>query len=185
MKKMIGKKIVHYKTVGSTNDEARRLIKQGEGEGLVVIADNQTAGKGKPGSRWFSPPGNLYFSAVVKPYKNPKDLAPVTLLSALAARAMISKVSKLPVVIKWPNDLLIRGKKVGGILTEGLASGHLIIGLGININNDRRTLPEELKESATSLKIETGRKISLKKCEALLIDFLDVEYRAFLQKNND
>ncbi len=177
---IIGKKLVHLKETGSTNDEARRLIGAGEGEGLVVIADRQTRGKGKPGSAWFSPPGNLYLSAVIKPYKNPKELAAVTLFSALAVRAAIFKLTGLPAVIKWPNDLRLRGKKVSGILTERLASGQIIVGIGLNVNLTGRTLPTALKGLATSLRLETGRKYSLKTCAAVLLSQLNDEYRAFL-----
>ncbi|HVN67193.1 MAG TPA: biotin--[acetyl-CoA-carboxylase] ligase, partial [Candidatus Sulfotelmatobacter sp.] len=125
---IVGKKILHYSTLDSTNAEARRLIKKGEGEGLVVVAGAQAAGRGKPGRRWHSPLGNVYFSAVLKPYKNPRELAPITLLGALAARAALKKTANLPVVIKWPNDLLVHGRKVGGILTERLTAGQLIVG---------------------------------------------------------
>ncbi|MBN3032606.1 MAG: biotin--[acetyl-CoA-carboxylase] ligase [Candidatus Saganbacteria bacterium] len=182
MSKIIGKKIVRCRTIDSTSDEARRLIKKGGGEGLVVVAGRQTRGRGKPGSAWFSPPGNLYFSAVVKPYKDPRDLAPLTLLSALAARALIVRLAKLPVVIKWPNDLRVRGKKVGGILTERLPSGHIIIGIGLNVNAPRRAFPAPLRASATSLAIEAKRKFNLARCAALLSGLLDREYREFLEK---
>lgn len=175
---IIGKKYFHYKKIDSTNEEARRLIKKGLGEGLVVTADTQTKGKGKPGSRWLSPKGNLYFSAVIKPYKNPKDLAPITLLGALAARTMISKVAKLAVVIRWPNDLRVHGKKAGGVLTERLPSGHLIIGIGINV----AVSPIGLKRRATSLKAETGKSFSLARCVKILSRELDREYLAYLSK---
>lgn len=179
---IIGKKIIHSKEIDSTNEEARRLIKKGAGEGLVVVADMQTKGRGKPGSSWFSPKGNLYFSAVVKPFKNPKDLAPVTLVGALAARAMINKISKLPVVIKWPNDLRVHGEKIGGILTERISAGYLIIGIGINVNTGKRQFPKELKRQATSLKIESGRKFSLEVCLKVILRELDREYLAYLAK---
>lgn len=175
---IIGKRVLHYKEVDSTNEEARRLVKRGEGEGLVVAADMQTEGRGKPGSKWFSPKGNIYLSAVVKPYKNPKDLSPITLLGALAARAAITRASKLPVTIKWPNDLRIHGKKVGGVLTERMPSGHLIIGIGINLNN----VPAEVKRAATSLRTLTGKRFEPAKIADSLISELDKEYCLFLKK---
>lgn len=173
---IIGKKVIHCKTVDSTNEEARRLIKQGEGEGLVVLAERQTRGRGKPGSRWISPAGNFYFSAVVKPHRNPKDLSPLTVFAALSARSAIIKTTKLPVVVKWPNDLLICGKKVGGILTEKLTSGHVIIGIGINV----RVLPAGL--NATALNKETGKKIPLGKLTGILISELDKAYLEYFKK---
>lgn len=175
---IIGKKIIRYKEIDSTNEEARRLIKQGEGEGLVLVADIQTKGRGKPGSRWFSPKGNIYFSAVVKPHRNPKDLAPITLLGALASRSMISKIAKMPAVIKWPNDLRIHGRKVGGVLVERMASGYLIIGIGINVN----VIPGEVREESTSLKKEARRNFSLLRCRRVLLTELDREYLAYLSK---
>lgn len=183
MKTIIGKKTIHYRTLDSTSDEARRLIKTGEGEGLVVIADRQTRGKGKPGSAWFSPPGNLYLSAVIKPYKNYRQLSAVTLFSALAVRSAVVKLAKLPAVIKWPNDLRLRGKKTAGILTERLTSGHIIIGIGLNVNTTRRSFPAELRPTATSLRIETSRQYSLKTCASVLLSSLDEEYRVFLQEH--
>jgi len=174
---IIGNKIIHYQEIDSTNEEARRLIKKGEGqEGLVLVADRQTRGRGKPGSAWFSPEGNLYFSVIVKPRRHPKDLAPITLLGALAGRSAIAKVSKLPVVIKWPNDLLINSKKVGGILAERVPSGHLIIGIGINVN----VLPAEVRGSATSLKRESSKSFPIEKISKILILELDKEYLAYL-----
>jgi len=173
---IIGKKVVRLAQVDSTNEEARRLIKQGEGEGLVVIAASQTQGRGKPGSRWLSPAGNLYFSAVVKPYRDPRALASITLIGALAARRALAGIARLTVVIKWPNDLLVRGKKIGGVLTERVPSGHLIIGIGLNLNA-APALP-----TATSLKKERGRGCRVDRCAALLAAALEREYLAYLGK---
>lgn len=172
---ILGKKIIRYQQIDSTSDEARRLIKTGEG--LVVTAERQTGGRGQPGRRWLSPAGNLYLSAVVKPYKNPAQLAPITILAALAVRSTIKQVSKLDAVIKWPNDLRIKGKKVGGILTER-TGGCLIIGVGLNVN----TLPAALRRRATSLRRETGRRFDLKKLTAALLAALEREYLAYLSE---
>jgi len=175
---ILGKKTIHYPVLDSTNDEARRLIRGGAGEGLVVVADAQTSGRGKPGFAWFSPPGNLYLSAVIKPYKNQRDLAPITLLAAVAARA----ASRLPLVIKWPNDLLLHGQKLGGILTERVPSGHLIIGIGINLNSQRQDFPGALRRTATSLRIATGKKIAVRQFTERLLAELNQAYRQFLAK---
>ncbi len=115
MAKIIGNKIIHYKEIGSTNDEAKRLVKEGLGEGAVIIADSQTKGRGKPGSAWFSPAGvGVYLSAIVKPYKNPADLAPITLLGARAVVNAIKRSTGFDAQIKPPNDVLLRGKKFPG-----------------------------------------------------------------------
>ncbi|MCU0640545.1 MAG: biotin--[acetyl-CoA-carboxylase] ligase [Candidatus Margulisbacteria bacterium] len=176
---IIGKKTVRYRTIDSTNTAARRLIGQGEGEGLVVQAAEQTAGRGKPGSRWASPPGNLYYSAVVRPFRNQRELAPLTLLAALAARQVLQSYRPVTVVIKWPNDLLVRGRKIGGILTERLASGHVIIGIGLNLNR----LPSAVKASAISLRQLTGKKVSPEAVADRLNLALDKEYRSFLKRS--
>lgn len=175
---VIGREIIRYPELDSTNEEARRLIKRGKSEGVVVIADRQTNGRGKPGSSWESPPGNLYFSAILKPFRSPADLAPLTLFSALAARAAILDLADLPVVVKWPNDLLVHGRKVAGILVEGLGDGNLVVGIGINVNV--ASFPPPLAEKATSLLIATGRNFTLDRLTAALIARLNQNYRSFL-----
>ncbi|MFA6430897.1 MAG: biotin--[acetyl-CoA-carboxylase] ligase [Candidatus Margulisiibacteriota bacterium] len=179
---IIGKKIIHLPLVDSTNDEAKRAILSGEGEGVVVIADAQEKGRGKPGQSWYSPKGNLYLSAVIKPHKNPKDLAPITLLSGIAARSAIIEGAELYPIIKWPNDILFDGKKIGGILVERVSSGHLILGIGININSQKDAFPKELEGFATSLKIITGKDFSIDAIIKLLIEKLDAAYLAYLNK---
>ncbi|OGC10929.1 biotin--[acetyl-CoA-carboxylase] ligase [candidate division WOR-1 bacterium RIFOXYA12_FULL_52_29] len=176
---IIGRKIVHYPEIDSTSDEARRLVKLGEREGLVIVADRQTGGRGKPGSGWFSPEGNLYFSTLLKPYRNPPALAPITLFSALAARSALSRLVDLPIMIKWPNDLLVRGRKIAGVLVEGMG-GYLIVGIGINVNMSEETLPMELRGKATSLIMETGTSHDLKRLSRLLIKELNDYYSMFL-----
>lgn len=157
---------------------------RGEGEGTVIIADHQTGGRGKPGSGWFSPEGNIYFSALLKPYLNPPSLAPITLFSALAARAALLQAADLPIVIKWPNDLLVNGRKIAGILVEGVA-GCLIVGIGINVNIGEEDFPRELRGEASSLFMETGIKHDLKKISELLIAELNKYYLVFLGNKND
>lgn len=182
MTKIIGKNIIRYKEIDSTNDEARRLLAKGAGEGTVIIAGSQSGGRGKPGRGWFSPPGvGVYLSAIVKPYKNPQDLAPLTLLGARAVINTIKKLSALLAVIKPPNDVLINGRKVCGVLAERTASGHLMIGVGVNINNAPHAFPEELRSCATSLLIESGKACDLAQFTATLIAEMDKEYLAYLE----
>ena len=178
---VIGREIFHYPELDSTNEEARRLVKKGKGEGVVVIADHQTKGRGKPGSGWFSPSGNLYFSAILKPYRSPVDLAPLTLFTALATRAAIQDLCALPVVVKWPNDLLVHGLKVAGILVEGIGDGNLVVGIGINVKAS--AFPPELDGKATSLLMAAGKEVSLERLTAALIARLNENYRTFL--NNE
>ncbi len=148
----------------------------------MVIAEEQTAGRGKPGSSWFSPSGSgIYLSAILEPRRNPAELAPITLVGARAIVKLISQAAGLKATIKAPNDVLVGGKKICGILTERLASGKLIIGLGLNVNNEASSFPRELKDKATSLIAETGRNFSLTELAADLLQLLDREYLAYLQ----
>lgn len=181
--KIIGKKIIHYNKIDSTNDEAKRLMGKGAGEGVVVIADSQTKGRGKPGSGWFSlPKAGIYLSAIVKPHKNPKEIASITILGARAVVRVIQNVSGLNAEIKLPNDVMLNGKKVCGVLVERLASGQIIIGIGLNVNHARKSFPEELQSVATSLKIEAGKDFDLQAITDQLISELDNEYLAYLNK---
>jgi len=181
--KIIGKKIIKYNEIDSTNDCAKRLIAKGAGEGLIVIAGSQSVGRGKPGSSWFSPPDvGVYLSAVVKPYKNPKDLASIIVIGAHAVIDTVEKITKLKAKIKEPNDVLLNGRKICGILVERLVSGHLIIGIGVNVNNQTGSFPKELTDSSTSLKIESDKDCDLQNFVDLLILHLDQEYLAYLGK---
>ena len=183
MNKIIGKKIIHYKEIGSTNDEAKRLIKEGLGEGAVILTDSQSRGRGKPGSSWFSSPGaGIYLSAIVKPYKYRKDLAPMTLVGAESVVSAIEKIAGLKAQIKLPNDVFLNDKKVSGILVERMASGHLIIGIGVNVNNSAGSFPPEIRNTATSLRIESGRDFDLGGFLNRLISELNKEYLAYLAK---
>ena len=178
---IIGKKIIRYKEIDSTNDEAKRLLVRGEGEGLVVVADSQSKGRGKPGSGWFSPAGSgVYLSAVVKPFKNPAELGPITLLGARAVKSAIRGLAGIDARIEPPNDVLIGEKKVCGILVERVASGHIIIGIGVNINTAQASFPDDLKDKATSLRIESGREHGLQEFTRILMSELDKEYLAYL-----
>jgi BirA family biotin operon repressor/biotin-[acetyl-CoA-carboxylase] ligase len=183
MAKIIGKKIIRHKEIDSTSDEARRLIKQGASEGTVIIAGSQTKGRGKPGSGWFSPPNyGIYLSVILRPFKNPKDLSSITIIGAKAVISMIQKEANLKAEIKLPNDVLINGKKVSGILTERDPSGNLIIGIGVNVNNPADSFPEDIKTTATSVMIEGGKDYNSEEFTRILIAELDQEYLAYLDK---
>ncbi|GAQ95572.1 BirA family transcriptional regulator, biotin operon repressor [Thermodesulfovibrio aggregans] len=154
----IGREIVVYDEVESTNSKANELLKQGYPSGTVVIADRQTKGKGRLGRTWISPPGkNLYMSIALKPTIPPKYATLLTLTSVVACTTALRRYTDIPVVIKWPNDMLIDDKKVGGILTELKIEGEKIkaavVGIGINVNMTEEDMPEEIKEIASSLKI--------------------------------
>ena len=162
--------IRRYQTLVSTQDEARKLAPDSP-EWTVVVAKEQSGGRGKPGSLWFSPPGGLYFSVILKPRKNPDDLAPITLLVAQAVASVLPAKAE----IKLPNDLLVNGKKICGILTEKTGEA-LIIGIGLNVNIE--TFPAEL--NATSLKLETSKTWDLATLLQAILAELKKEYSQFL-----
>jgi len=146
----------------STNLEAKALAAAGAAEGTLVIAEEQTAGRGRRGRSWFSPPGaGIYLSLILRPDIQPQEAPRFTLLAAAAAAAAIREATLLEVKIKWPNDLLAGGRKLGGMLTEiGMEMDrveYMVIGLGVNVNLGREDFPPELREQATSIRAETGR----------------------------
>ena len=139
---------------GSTNDDARAAAEDGAPDGHVVVADAQTAGRGRHGNAWSSPPGtDLYFSVVARPGITPAALPPLTLAVGVAIAELAEKLSGRRALVKWPNDVWIDGRKVAGILVETStregASSAVIVGVGIDVN--RREWPPELRELATSL----------------------------------
>ncbi len=153
----------------STNTAALVLAQQGAGHGTVLAADRQTAGRGRLGRRWFSPPGeNLYCSVILR--RTPPgdhrrdDVSWLPLISAVAAARAIRTVTGLHPVLKWPNDVLIGERKVGGLLCEGggasSQSAYVVVGVGINVNTRREAFPEDLRDLATSLRSETDRQVN-------------------------
>ncbi len=143
----------------STQDEARRLAEAGGGAGTVVIAHRQTAGRGSRGRRWHSPAGaGLYFSLILRPGGDPASLVCWTLAASLAI-CRACRDGAVPSEIKWPNDILIRGRKVAGILAEmrsGAGRPALILGIGVNVAQKRSDFPPELVAGSTSLRMEGG-----------------------------
>jgi BirA family biotin operon repressor/biotin-[acetyl-CoA-carboxylase] ligase len=155
------REILFYETVGSTNSIALDLSGRTE-EGSVILSDSQERGRGRLGRLWISPPGvNIYMSIVLKPGIKPSDATLITLMAGVACAVAIRKVTGLGVSIKWPNDLMASGKKLGGILTELKTDGKTIavavVGIGINVNMDMSELPGDIKKMATSFRNETGK----------------------------
>jgi len=174
--KNIDWQLIYYPTIDSTNEEARRLIKEGKSEGTVIVAEQQSKGRGKPGRTWVSSPGGIYLSAILRPFKNPQALVPLTLLAARAVAQTVAKVSGLKAEIKLPNDVLIKGKKICGILVERVASGHLIVGIGLNLNNAVDSV-----QPATSLKQEAGKEFVPSLFIENMLSELNQEYLAYLK----
>lgn len=186
----LGAKIIHRESVGSTNDEARALAAAGAPEGTVVVAEEQTGGKGRLGRRWESPRGTgVWLSVILKPPLPPAEVSPLTLVAAVAVAEAIERATGLRPGIKWPNDVLVNGRKVCGILTELSAEveriNHVILGIGINVNLGSTDLPEEVRGSASSLAAEAGAPVSRARLAGELLSRLDYWYRVFLRQGFD
>ncbi|MFH1798381.1 MAG: biotin--[acetyl-CoA-carboxylase] ligase [Candidatus Omnitrophota bacterium] len=173
--RVIGKKsIYHYEDIDSTNAKAYELADKGAEEGTVVFAETQSRGKGRMGRAWISPSGGIYMSIVLRPRSEPSGIGAITLVSALAIARAIQDVRAVGCGIKWPNDILIEGKKVCGILTEIKAESDkidfLILGIGINVNVDLKKLPK----TSTSLQADRIRLVqcALKEIEKVYYQFL-------------
>jgi BirA family biotin operon repressor/biotin-[acetyl-CoA-carboxylase] ligase len=184
--KRIGCRLHCEETVDSTNRVAMGLAQEGAPEGTVVLADRQTAGRGRMQRSWQSPPGcNLYLSVILRPAIPPHDAAQITLLAGVAVAEAISAVCPGRVRIKWPNDLLIGGRKVCGILAESrTAAGRIdlvIVGVGLNVNMERTDFDPTHRETATSLREETGREHSREDLLLLLCERFEPWYEIFLR----
>lgn len=167
-----GRHILAYRSVQSTNDIAATQAEHGVVEGTIVVADQQTKGRGRLGRTWFSPPGTgIYLSIILKPKFPSEDAPGLSLMTALALAESLESFCPKGLKIKWPNDVLLGGRKVAGILTELSAEknkiSHVIIGVGINVNHGIGHFPNELKDTATSvrryLKHKVGRVALLQK----------------------
>ncbi len=161
-RKIIGEPLLVFDLVDSTNTVAHRLADEGYPEGTVVIANRQTAGRGRHGRIWFSPPNrNIYMSVILKPPLDSRKATLLTLMAAVACCQAVRNLAGIDASIKWPNDIVVGARKCGGILTETRpAAGSVqcaILGIGINVNMDEDDLDEFLSRDATSLKIETLR----------------------------
>lgn len=162
----IGHDCRYVAETGSTNRDAATLADRGAAEGLVVAAGSQVRGRGRMTRAWFSPSSvNLYFSVLLRPAVEPGRAASLPLIAGLAVAEALNVLHPgLELQIKWPNDILIAGKKICGILCEMQAETdcvrHIILGIGVNVNVARDQLPDELRGRATSLRIETGQTFS-------------------------
>lgn len=183
--KRIGNTLHLLQVVDSTNDEAAARAARGAPEGAVVIADAQLCGRGRMGRRWASPRGmGLYLSVILRPPIQPHQAPALTLLGGVAVADAIERATGLVAGIKWPNDLLLRGRKVAGILGEmaGDASSlhHVILGIGINVHQSETDFEGELRQTATSLRIEVGGAVDRSGMARSLCKSLDEWYDRFL-----
>lgn len=168
----LGRRHVHVDTCESTNDRAAAEGRAGADEGLIVTTDAQTAGRGRLGRAWHSPPGeNLAFSILLRPARPPAEIPPLTLLAGAAVASALRSSWAFDARLKWPNDVLLYSsapgaapnhpRKVAGILTEAVSLGdrigHVVVGIGVNVNSGQ--FPEELVDKATSLRLARGARL--------------------------
>lgn len=181
----LGKNLFCYRSVKSTNDIAAEMAERGAIEGTVVTAEQQTKGRGRLGRHWHSPTGTgIYLSVVFKPRLRPDNAPGISIAAAVALADTLDVYLPNDVRIKWPNDVLIRGRKIAGILTELSAEGsrinHVIVGVGINVNQRAGEFPEEIKSIATSLRREVKRKVDRVEFLHQFLKKLERQYESYL-----
>lgn len=181
---IIGKEIFYYESLESTNTRAKEIAFQTR-EGTLVVAEEQTAGKGRLGRNWSSPKNKgIYMSVILKPQMDPVNVARLTLLGAAAINLAFKDIG-IKSEIKWPNDIVVNGKKVAGVLTEMNCEletiNYIVLGIGINANLDLQQIPHDLKEKATSLRVEKGEEIDRRDLFVRLVTRMDELYKEFKQ----
>jgi len=172
----VGREILVYPEVDSTNDLALQMGRRGVAEGLVIFAEAQKAGRGRLGRKWEAAPGkNLLFSILLRPTW--RDVSRISLAVAVAVSRVLAARLPQPVGIKWPNDIFVGGKKLAGILCEA-GEGIVVAGVGINVGQTLEDFPTELRERATSLQLLTGTPWHRPTLAAQLLAELDLLYRS-------
>lgn len=184
---LVGRQIHCVNEVTSTNQLAQQLAAEGAAEGLVVLAETQTAGRGRMGRRWESPAGvNVYCSVLLKPQIPPRQAPQLTFLSAVATAESLRELYGIDARVKWPNDILVGGRKIAGLLNELSAETEqihaLVLGIGINVNMVSSQFPDELRYPATSVRIETNELSPRLALVRLLLRKIDLLYAEFLKE---
>jgi BirA family biotin operon repressor/biotin-[acetyl-CoA-carboxylase] ligase len=171
--------------IGSTNARARDLAQTGAPEGTLVLAESQTSGRGRLGRSWHSPAGrNLYFTLILKPPCGPAEAALIPLTAGLAGAEAIGRLTGTQPEVKWPNDLMLGGRKIAGILSEmecrGVVVRFVVLGVGLNVNMTAADLPPELAAQAGSLRLALGRPFDRAKVLAAFLNRLETRYRTLV-----
>ena len=182
--KWAGHPIKYFEEITSTNQYAKRIGEEGAPEGTLVVADEQTQGKGRSGRVWSTPHGTaIAMTLLIRPKLPPASISMVTLVMGLAVARACRELYHLPVGIKWPNDVVIHGKKLCGILTELSAEmmsvNYVVIGTGINVNV--KEFPEEIRKTATSIALELGHETGRAELIASCMEYFEVYYEKFIQ----
>jgi BirA family biotin operon repressor/biotin-[acetyl-CoA-carboxylase] ligase len=184
--KLLRGELVHRTTIDSTNRLAAELARGGAEEGTTVVAEQQTAGRGRLGRTWVSPASvNLYMSTVLRPRIPPLEVPRLTLVAGLAVAEAVRDSGALAPQIKWPNDVLLDGRKVAGVLTELEAEADrvrfVVVGIGVNLNARRTDFPPELRTKATSLALAGGAAVDRAAFTGRLLTRLEAAYATFLE----
>jgi BirA family biotin operon repressor/biotin-[acetyl-CoA-carboxylase] ligase len=179
--KVVGRDIRVFTETTSTNDVVEKLARDGVKEGVVVFAESQTRGRGRLGRRWISPQRRgLWFSVLLRPDLRPQEATRLTIASATALRRAIELQTALKPQIKWPNDILVQGRKVAGILIELNAEldhvNYVVLGIGVDVNLGQADFPNELKGVATSLRIELDAPVPRPELAVAILRELDRDY---------
>lgn len=182
--KSLGKSIIFSREVDSTNERAKKLATYEAQEGTVVIAETQTRGRGRLDREWVSPAGGLWFSIVLRPKLYPTEAIKLTFVAGLAVAEVLNEMFDLKVETKWPNDVLVNGRKICGILTEMNTTGQtvnfVVVGIGVNADfNVEEVFSEQMRKVATSLEDELGRKVELEELLRSLLEKLETLYGLF------
>jgi len=185
--KRFGKNVIFLREVDSTNDLAKELAANGAVEGTVVVAETQKAGRGRLGREWISLKGGLYFSVVLRPNVRANGAVKLVFVAGLAVAKVLRELYDLRVETKWPNDVLVNGRKVCGILTEMNTTDEMVnfvvVGVGVNANFDvEEVFPEPLKKVTTSLANELSRKVRLEELFTALLERLENVYDQFIRE---
>ena len=175
-----------YDEVTSTMEVASRRGREGAPEGLLVVAARQTAGRGRLGRAWSSPEGGLWLSVLLRPNLPLTSLGLVGTCFAVAAAQAATELAQIEVGIKWPNDLVVRGRKLAGLLSESHLQGgivdYLVLGMGLNLNVAPEAFPPELQQTATSLLIETGTPVASSEFLPRFLDYSERLYRQLVAR---
>lgn len=182
--KWIGRDTFYYESIDSTNEQAKRLAEEGYGNGTLIVANYQNAGKGRRGRSWESPAGtSISMTLLLKPDIEPNNASMITLVAALAVAKAITRLTGADAEIKWPNDIVMNGKKVCGILTEMSVQfdhvHYIVVGIGINVSTEY--FPKEIQDIATSLRFETGKMIHRAELIEAVWEYFEEDYESYLQ----
>lgn len=183
----LGQSLYYFEKVSSTNDKLAELARGGAAEGTAILAETQTSGRGRSGNAWYSPPGfGIYLSVLFRPELPAIRLSGITLAWGLSCARAIGQCTPATVMIKWPNDLYLHGRKIGGLLTEHFAEEEgqfLVLGIGLNVNNE--LIPLELCDTASSIYLETGCGLYREDLILKILENLEADYRRFVASGLD